>query len=75
MWAAMKRWCKDSETIFWARLQVVVGSAAAIVMAVAADPSVNAAIQAVLKPAYVPYYVIAFGLLTEVLRRRRASDL
>jgi lysozyme family protein len=75
MWAAIRKWCKDSETIFWARLQVLLGSAAAIVMAVAADPSVDAAIQAVLKPAYVPYYVIAFGLLTEVLRRRRASDL
>jgi lysozyme family protein len=74
MWALIKQWCKNSETIFWARLQVLLGSAAAIVMAVAADPSVNAAIQAVLKPEYVPYYVIAFGVLTEVLRRRRAND-
>ncbi|MDP2411571.1 MAG: phage tail assembly chaperone [Pseudolabrys sp.] len=26
-------------------------------------------------PVYVPYYLIAFGLVTEFLRRRRATDL
>ncbi len=75
MWLTIKTWFKDSETIFWARLQVFAGAAAAAVMALLADPSVHAAVQAILDPAYVPYYLIAFGLVTEFLRRRRATDL
>jgi hypothetical protein len=75
MWDKIKAWFKRSETIFWARLQVVAGAAVAAVMGLAADPAVNDAIHAILKPEYVPYYVIGFGLLTEILRRRRATDL
>lgn len=75
MWDKMKAWFRRSETIFWARLQVFVGAATAAVMALAADPAVNDAIHAILKPEYVPYYVIGFGVLTEILRRRRAVDL
>lgn len=75
MWDKMKAWFKRSETIFWARLQVFVGAVTAAVMALAADPAVNDAIHAILKPEYVPYYVIGFGVLTEILRRRRAVDL
>lgn len=75
MWATIKKWFKDSETIFWARLQVVLGAVTAAVMALGNDPNISAAVQSILKPQYVPYYVIAFGLLTELLRRRRAEDL
>jgi hypothetical protein len=75
MWDKIKAWFKRSETIFWARLQVLVGAAVAAIMSLAADPAINDAIHAILKPEYVPYYVIGFGLLTEILRRRRATDL
>jgi hypothetical protein len=75
MWDKIKAWFKRSETIFWARLQVLLGAIAASVMALANDPNISDAIKAVLKPEYVPYYVIGFGLLTEILRRRRATDL
>lgn len=34
------------------------------------DTNVSAAIQSVLQPKYVPYYVIAIGLITEMARRR-----
>jgi lysozyme family protein len=75
MWDTIKRWFKRSETIFWARLQVFAGAAMAVAMSLAADPAVNEAIHKILKPEYVPYYVIGAGLLTEMLRRRRATDL
>jgi hypothetical protein len=75
MWDKIKAWFKRSETIFWARLQVLLGAIVASVMALANDPNIADAIKTVLKPEYVPYYVIGFGLLTEILRRRRATDL
>jgi len=75
MWSRIKAWFGDSETIFWARLQVLGGAVAAAAMGLLSDPGVHAAIQAAVDPAYVPYYLIAFGLLTEMLRRRRATDL
>ena len=75
MWTKIKTWFKDSETIFFARLQMVVGAVVAGLMALANDPSVSDAIKSIMKPEYVPYYVIAFGVVTEILRRRRATDL
>ena len=75
MWDKVKAWFKRSETIFWARLQVFAGAVMATVMALANDPNISDALKSILKPEYVPYYVIGFGLLTEILRRRRATDL
>jgi lysozyme family protein len=75
MWDTIKRWFKRSETIFWARLQVLAGAATAVAMSLATDPAINEAVHKILKPEYVPYYVIGAGLLTEILRRRRATDL
>lgn len=73
MWDKIKTWFKDSETIFWARLQVFVGAVGALYLAVIADPNVAASIKAVIKPDYMPYYIIGSGLLAEYLRRRRAD--
>jgi hypothetical protein len=42
-------------------------------MALAADPNVTGAIQVALEPRFIPYYVIAIGLITEVARRRTIS--
>jgi hypothetical protein len=75
MWDKIKAWFKRSETIFWARLQMLIGATTAAVLALANDPTVSDAIKQVLKPEYIPYYVIGFGVLTELLRRRRATDL
>ena len=74
-WQRVLKWCKDSETLVWARLQMILGAVVAVVMGLLADPSINEAIKSILNPDYVPYYVIVFGLLTEVLRRYRATDL
>lgn len=73
MWEKIKKFFKESETIFWARLQVFIGAIVAAILSVANDPSINEAIKSVLKPEYVPYYVIAFGIITEIARRRRSN--
>lgn len=75
MWAKVKKFFKDSETIFWARFQVFMGAVVAGLLSLVNDPNVGDAIKSVLKPEYVPYYVIAFGVITEIARRRRATDL
>jgi hypothetical protein len=54
---------------------MLIGATTAAVLALANDPTVSDAIKQVLKPEYIPYYVIGFGVLTELLRRRRATDL
>ena len=74
MWNKIRSWFKNSVTIFWARAQVLAGLAAATLMALASDPNVTGAIQAALQPKYIPYYVIAIGLITEIARRRTAGS-
>jgi len=45
----------------------------AFLMALATDPNVTGAIQVALEPRFIPYYVIAIGLITEIARRRTIS--
>ncbi len=70
MWDNIKAWFKHSLTILWARLVALVGLLLAAGEALLADPNVTAAIQSVLQPKFIPYYVIAIGLITELARRR-----
>ena len=70
MWNKIKSWFNNSITILWARVQVLAGIAAAFVLALASDPNVTGALQAALQPKFMPYYVIAIGLITEIARRR-----
>jgi hypothetical protein len=74
MWNKIRAWFKNSITIFWARLQVLVGLAVASLMALASDPNVTSAVQAALQPKFIPYYVIVIGLITEIARRRTAGS-
>jgi len=73
MWSKTKSWFGNSLTILWARIQVLAGLLAAFLMALATDPNVTGAIQVALKPRFIPYYVIAIGLITEIARRRTIS--
>lgn len=70
----IKTWFKHSVTILWARMQVVAGLITASVMVLASDPNVTGAIQSALQPRFIPYYVIAIGLITELARRRTAGS-
>ena len=72
MWNKITFWFRNSVTILWARVQVLAGLVVACLMALASDPNVTGAIQAALQPKYIPYYVIAIGLITEIARRRTA---
>jgi hypothetical protein len=70
MWDEVKAWFKYSLTILWARVMALAGLLLAAAEALLQDPNVSGAVQAALQPKYVPYYVIAIGLVTEIARRR-----
>jgi hypothetical protein len=74
MWDHIKVWFKNSVTILWARLQVVAGLIAASVFALLQDPNITDALQSMLQPKFIPYYVIAIGVITELARRRTAGQ-
>ena len=74
MWDKVKAWFRHSVTILWARVVALAGLLLAAGQSVLADPNVNGAVQQVLQPKYIPYYVIAIGLVTELARRRTAQD-
>ena len=70
MWAKAKAWFKNSITILWARIVALGGVLLALGQSLVGDPNVNGAIQQALQPKFIPYYVIAIGLVTELARRR-----
>lgn len=70
MWDNTKAWFKHSLTILWARGVALIGLLLAAGEALLQDPNVTSAIQAAMRPQYIPYYVIAIGLVTELARRR-----
>ena len=73
MWTRIKAWFRNSLTILWARVVALAGLLLAAGQSVLADPNVNSAVQQALQPKYIPYYVIAIGLVTELARRRTAK--
>lgn len=73
MWSKIKYLFRNSVTILWARIQMLAGLLAASLMALATDPNVTGAIQVAMDPKFIPYYVIAIGLITEIARRRSIS--
>lgn len=70
MWAKLRNWFRDSETIFFARLQAFLGIVAGIVTYV--QPEVLAPI---IPADWFPWFLVVNGLLTEWLRRRRDEDM
>ncbi len=73
MWDKTKAWFRNSLTILWARAVAFAGVALMMAESLVQDPGVSAAIQSLLQPKFIPYYVIAIGLVTELARRRTAS--
>lgn len=73
MWEKIRAWFKYSATILWARL-VGLGGLIFAVLGALADlfelPGIKESIQSLLDPRHVPYYIIAFALVTELARRR-----
>ena len=74
MWEKIKAWFKDSEVIFWARLQAFSGA----VMAALQMPELLTLMSgdSVSQPQLILAGVlVANGVVTEYLRRRRAEDM
>ena len=65
----IKLWFKNSVTILWARVQVLAGIVGAALVGLAADPTFQASIQDYAKQ-YWWAFLIIFGVLTEIARRR-----
>jgi len=72
-WDAIKAWFRHSLTILWARVLALAGLLLAAGQSLLDDPAINSAVQTLLRPKYIPYYVIAVGLITEIARRRTAG--
>lgn len=70
MWEKIKAWFKNSLTIVWARAVAIIGILLAAGESLLQDPNITTAIQSMMQPKYIPYYVIAIGLITELARRR-----
>ncbi len=70
MWDKITAFFSGSETIFWARLQAFIGVVAGIITYV--DPQV---LSPVIPSDWFPVFLVANGVATEFLRRRRATDL
>jgi hypothetical protein len=73
MWDKIKAWFRHSVTILWARAVAFAGVVLVMGQSVLGDPNVSAAVQAILQPKLIPYYVIAIGIVTELARRRTAG--
>ena len=74
MWNDIKDWFKDSETIFWARLQILIGALGTVLVATDFSPLLATGVPT--KQQFILFgIVIVQGVLTEYLRRRRATDL
>lgn len=70
MWNQIKASFKYSVTILWARVVALVGLLLMAGQSLLQDPNITGALQSALQPKFVPYYVIAIGLITELARRR-----
>lgn len=68
MWNKIKRFFRDSETIFYARLQAFIGIVATVITFV--EPSV---LKPIMPAEWFPLLLVANGIATEVLRRLRTS--
>lgn len=70
MWDKIKHFFKSSETIFWARLNALLGALATAATFV--DPSL---LQELLTPRTFAIYVLVNGIATEYMRRRRDPNM
>jgi hypothetical protein len=68
MWQRIRKFFKDSETIFWARLQMLI--AAIITVLATIDPSI---FSSYVPAGYLPIYIFVSGVITEMARRARAN--
>lgn len=74
-WDKTRKFFKDSEVIVFARLQTVAGVIGGYLMWLSQNQNMQDALQSLFQPKYVPFWILGMGILTETLRRVRATDL
>ena len=70
-WEAVKK----SGTMLLGWLTALGGALMAAAVDLTSDPNISGAIQSVLQPKYIPYYVIILGVLVRFVRKANAKDL
>lgn len=70
MWTKLKAWFKHSETIAFARLQMLLGAIMTTISVT--DPAL---FNQYVPENWLPIYIVVSGILTELLRRARAKDM
>lgn len=73
MWDKIKAWFKHSETIVWARIQMVVGAAMVVFSSMNLTTFLDSSLTRLQKVAIFSALFLQ-GLITEVLRRLRMQD-
>lgn len=70
MWQKIRAFFRDSETLFWARFQMLVAAVIAVLATI--DPMLFASY---IPTDWLPIYIFISGVITEIARRLRAKDL
>lgn len=70
MFDKIAAWFKHSETLVWARLQVLFGLVLGTILVL--DPYL---VSSILPENWAPYWLLFSGILTELARRYRAKNL
>ena len=70
MWSKVKAFFSDSEVIFLARLQMIAGIVWSVLPTI--DPTL---FQSLVGDRWFGVFLIVWGVVTEIARRRRATDL
>lgn len=80
MWQKFKDWCareweavKKSGTMVFAWLTSAAGLIVGSLADIYNEPSINDAIKSALDPKYIPWYVLGFGLLLRLVRKKNSS--
>jgi drug/metabolite transporter (DMT)-like permease len=70
-WPRIGQWFSDSETLFWARLQMAAGA----VLTVLTTTDLTPVLTATGLGKWAPLWLVASGVITELARRSRATDV
>jgi hypothetical protein len=82
MWLRFKAWLarewaavKKSGTMMFAWLANAAGVIGLALIDLYSDPTINEAIKELLKPEYIPFYILAGGIGLRIVRKANAEDL
>lgn len=74
MWKAVLQWCSDSEVIVFGRMQVLGGILLAVVPTLNPMPWIDSTLTTTQR-LFLAGWAVFSGVLTEIARRYRATDM